>query len=211
MNQRDSYRDSSYFTEYIRNQERRIANFEKILVDSGERRQVCIALCTLYKDLIAAEFSAACELEKISSSFRLYTSYVLETGFSGYSDYVDCLSLAIILNEDFVFPIPPEYDDDLTRVLDSIVRGVSVSAVGNLLYPDIYGAFYEYFIDKVNFKDMIKFVNTGWYHATGGMYWHDRHKKENNTYSGYWCYVASALIRIKKDDALVSDNDKYIV
>lgn len=50
-----------------------------------------------------------------------------------------------------------------------------------------------------------------WYGTYRGDYWHDLHTRENGrAYTGYWCWEAAAIVKIKGwDDTKLKDNEYY--
>ena len=214
MIRKDPYKDIGYFNTFISNQTKSIDRFKQVLDGCGdsEQEKVLIVLCNKYKDLIAAQFSANEDKLVISDSFSEYATYLIKKGFSSYSEFVDFLSLQIILDlpADSVIS-PKDYVDDLTCFFTNFLFKENEPITGKLYSSEYYKIFYDYCIGDVGFEELIKYVNNDWYFASRDFYWFNSHRSISNTYAGYWCYVASAVIRIKGDYNKIIESDKYIV
>lgn len=210
----DKYKSPEYFQKYIDEQMVRIDKFKKVLDGCGESEKIkiCRILCDRYKDLISAQFSNNDDLSKIRNSFKAYAEYIFVAGFSCYSEYIDFLSLQIILGiEDLSIDAPKEYADDLSQILTSHINGSNYELTGNLYEEHYYSIFADYYNGKLNFIELMDYVNKKWYSSSLGFYWFDSHLNNNDVYTGYWCYIASAIIRIKGDYNKVEDTDCFIV
>jgi hypothetical protein len=55
-----------------------------------------------------------------------------------------------------------------------------------------------------------EYLKRKWYSTHGCFYWHDSHKSQVNTYFGYWCFEAGALVKVMGlDDSAFKDNKYY--
>lgn len=210
----DKYKTPDYFQKYIDEQIVRIGKFKNVLNGCGEseKTKICRILCNRYKDLISAQFSNNVELSKIASSFKEYAECMYVAGFSSYSEYIDFLSLQVILDvKDLSIDAPQNFVDDLTQILISYINGSEYELTGKLYEERYYSVFAKYYDGKLSFIDLMDYVNTKWYMSSLGFYWFDSHLKDHDVYTGYWCYVASAIIRIKGDYNKINDDDRYIV
>ena len=55
------------------------------------------------------------------------------------------------------------------------------------------------------------YVSHKWFTSSVNMYWFGSHLRDDDTYVGYWNYVASALIRVRGDYDKLTENDRFIV
>ena len=214
MTHSDKYRDPSYFNKYISDQLVRIDKFKKVLEGCGESEKLRVyrILSDRYKDLISAQFSSNEELTEILKSFEEYAIYVSKVGFSCYSEYVDFLSLQIILAfRDVMIDVPQEYNDDLAKILNGYINESNYELTGYLYESRYYSVFVDYCKDKLTFTDFMNYVSNKWYTLSMGFYWFDSHKKDQDVYTGYWCYVASAAIRVKGDESKINEGYPYII
>lgn len=210
----DKYKSPDYFQKYIDEQIVRINKFKRVLEGCGEseKPKICRFLCDRYKDLISAQFSNNEELSKIERSFEEYAEYMYIAGFSCYSEYIDFLSLQIILDiEDLMVDTPQQYVDDLSNILTAHLNGLDCELTGNLYEKRYYSFFVDYYEGKHSFSDLMDYVNKKWYPSSLGFYWYDSHLKDYEVYTGYWCFIASAVVRIKGDYNKISERDYYIV
>jgi hypothetical protein len=53
------------------------------------------------------------------------------------------------------------------------------------------------------------YLKNKWYHGHREAAWHDRHKRKNSTYDGYWSYESGALARILQLDDSALENVPY--
>ena len=214
MTRRDKYRDPSYFEKYISDQTARIDKFKKVLEECGESEKLRVYrfLSDRYKDLISAQFSYNEELTEILKSFKEYAIYISEAGFSCYSEYIDFVSLQIILDiKDILIDVPQEYNDDLAKILNGYLKGSDFELTGYLYESRYYSVFMDYCNDKLTFADLMNYVSNKWYTLSMGFYWFNSHEKDQDVYTGYWCYVASAAIRVKGDQSKINEGYPYII
>ncbi|MCR4750520.1 MAG: DUF1911 domain-containing protein, partial [Lachnospiraceae bacterium] len=149
---------------------------------------------------------------EIIKSFKEYAIYLSKVGFSCYSEYIDFLSLQIILGfDDTYIDTPQDYNDDLAKILYGYINGSNYELTGNLYEREYYSVFVDYCNEKLTFTDLMNYVSNRWYISSIGFYWFDSHKKDLDVYTGYWCYVASAVIRVKEDYGKITDEYSYII
>lgn len=210
----DKYKTQDYFQKYISNQTIRIDKFKKMIVGCGESEKLKIyqILSNRYKDLISAQFSSNEEEAKIKKCFEEYAECVYAAGFSCYSEYIDFLSLQIILGiNDISIDPPQDYNDDLSKILNAYINGSKVELTGYLYEPRYYSVFADYCKGNLTFIELMDYVARKWYVSSMDFYWFDSHLKNYDVYTGYWCYIASAVIRIKGDFNKISEGDRYIL
>lgn len=210
----DKFKSSDYFQSYIDDQKQRIDRFTKVLdiCADSEKEKLYRIIGGLVKDLISAQFSNNESFSTIVSSFEKYAECLLVTGFSSYSEYVDFLSLQIILDiSDVSIETPVDFDDDLTRLLNNYINKEDKPLAGFLCYPDYYEVFKNYLLGEIDFNELIDYVNNKWYSASVDFFWFGSHLREDNTYAGYWSYIASSSIRVKGDYEKISDGTYFIV
>lgn len=210
----DKYKTPDYFQKYISSQTIRIEKFKQVLIGCGEseKSKIYRILSDRYKDLISAQFSCNEDIIKIKASFVEYAECVYAAGYSCYSEYIDFLSLQIILGiKDVSIEAPKEYDDDLSRILNAYIHDSNYELTGYLYETRYYSVFADYCKGSLTFAELMDYVTNKWYLSSLGFYWFDSHLKDFDVYTGYWCYIASAVIRIKGDYGKVRDGDCYIV
>jgi hypothetical protein len=144
--------------------------------------------------LINALYSAGRDKKEITRVVKEYIGIVNEAGIRSYSDYVDILSLSI------VFEIPvgkvadyPQYEDGITKYLKS----GDISKIDNLKYADFYGTFADYITGKISTEEFSSYMENKWYSTCEEFYWFDAHKSKEDVYTGYWSWLATAIIKKK--------------
>ncbi len=66
-------------------------------------------------------------------------------------------------------------------------------------------------VDKAKAESLIKvFLEKEWYKEHKNVGWYGNHKGKHDTYSGYWCFEAAAVVAIKGlNDTSFRDNEYY--
>ena len=204
-----------YFKQYVEEQKVRIDKYKQLFESCGETEKTKAArfITGRLKDLIAAQFSGNEDIDLIRNSVEEYAYYLTSSGFSSYSEYVDFLALLIIvgIKEEICIPVSSDYDDDLTRIFNSYISQEEPSLTGSLCYPEYYGFIRDYCTGILSLDELISYVDEKWYRSSMGFYWFDSHLRNDNTYTGYWCYIASAALRIKGDYERIPETTKYVV
>lgn len=204
-----------YFKQYIDEQRIRINKFKKLYYSCGESEKIKVSrfITSRMKDLISAQFSCNESIDSIRVSVEEYADYLMISGFSSYSEYIDFLALLIIvgIQDELSIPVPSDYDDDLTRLYISYLSKDEYSLTGSLKYPDYYEVFRDYCTGVLGLDELLDYMNDRWYSSSREFYWFDSHLRNDNTYTGYWCYVASAALRINGDYERIAESTKYIV
>lgn len=214
MKHSDEHRSPEYFQNYIETQRSRIEKFKQILVGCAESEKAKLYrnISGRLKDLISAQFSNNDELSAIKNSFEEYAECLNQVGFSSYSEYIDFLSLQLILGiEDVSIDAPSEFDDDLIKILKASIAKEQPTLTDTLNYPEYYGVFKEYYLGNIGFNELMDYIDNKWYWSSKEFYWFQSHMREDDIYVGYWCYIASAVIRIKGDYERLRETERYIV
>ncbi len=214
MMHKDKYKSPEYFKEYIDVQNKRIDKFKQVLSECGEsdRQKLSRVISNLQIDLISAQISSNEDEEIILSSFRDYAYHLNIAGLSSYSEYVDFLSLQVILGvDDCSIAVPKEFEDDLSIVMENYICKGKKPLSNHLCFPDYYKIFLDYYLGNISFNVLIDYVQHKWFLKSAMFPWFNSHNREDDTYTGYWCFVASALIRMKNEYVRISENDRFIV
>ena len=66
--------------------------------------------------------------------------------------------------------------------------------------------------DNIKASNELKyFLENEWYNSFKGTPLYEQHKMSHSIYSGYWCFVAAAIVKIKGlDDSTFRDNKYYL-
>lgn len=211
---RAQFMNDQYFEEYINSQKQRIVKFSKVLESLDPTDQKKIVQCKAYlvefnKNLLSAEYSAGRSKEQIKRTFTEYLSLLKDVPISSYADMVDALALAILYDcsESDIAAILNEtkFDDALTRKMkDYILSGAYSTCKASLEYESHYQVFDEYLNGELDLKEFLKYMENGWYNSCTDFAFFDAHKNIENVYTGYWCWLAAAVLKMNAVTEVVS-------
>ena len=202
---RAQYKDELYFDEYIFSQEERIEKFTKVLeklnTDDEDKIKQCKSyLSGFYFDLINAKYSLGLQRDEIITDVNELFNYVCEV--SSYNDMINYLSLAIVFDIDkkrlkSILQCKT-YDDILISELKGYILGEKKEYDNLLLkYSDHYKLFCDFIDEKIEKSEFIEFMDNQWYDTCKDCSFYDSHKNDKKTYTGYWCWLAAAIIKMK--------------
>ena len=207
---RDQFKPESYFEEFIFTQENRIAKFSSVLKeldihDIDKTVQCKTYLCRLHMDLISAKYSLGLEKGDISDDVKSLFSYICK--ISSYNEMINYLSLAIIFDINIPKSILDmnEYDDALVDWLKGFWDKTRAKNTA-LTFPENYKVFYDFISNKIKKDDFKQYMDEEWYESCKEFAFFNSHELDSKTYSGYWCWIAAAIIKIKSIDV----KGKYI-
>lgn len=211
---RDFLKSGEYYEKYIKTQKDRIKKFEGALSKFGENDSAKIQQCSrilanFYKDLFTAEYSKGILKSELKKSFIDYVNAVKKSGVDNYAEMVDLLSIEILLrccNDISWIEQYDMYNDSLIRALKAYIDGKDYgnSVSEHLKYPEYYKIFAEYLDEKVDGYKLLNYLSEKWYESSADMSWYESHLSKEDTYAGYWCWLAAALFKIKQDEFQVT-------
>ena len=70
-----------------------------------------------------------------------------------------------------------------------------------------YEFFFDYLAGNVNYSDFTTFIENKWYSTCSDLYWFNNLKSKQDIYTGYWCWLGAAVLKMKK---VKSSMIKYI-
>lgn len=192
---RAQYKDKEYFDEYIDSQKKRIEKFMDKSDKSDTRSKI---LDGLYLNLISAEYSDGYSKKEISGTVKDLFKNVDDV--SSYNDMIDHLSLAILFDIDKKnmsgLISNKKYDDLLVIELKKYIDKKYDNTSSSLKYAKQYQTFYDMLTSNITVEDLNKYVDGRWYSTCKGRSFYDTHKKDADTYVGYWCWIAAAVLKI---------------
>lgn len=197
---RDTQKDSTYFEEYILEQKNRISQFVEVKkqLDSKEKIEKCNSIISsLERDLFCAQFSAGYSREELIDTFHEYVCLFVNTEDISYEEYINALAINILLdagNDDLLKSIRPSFDVD--ALLELLLYGDTDKK--ELNFPDYYQVFLDYMNENVSTDYFIDYIANKWYSSSYNLYWYESLDNENNTYVGYWCWLAAAILKNKR-------------
>lgn len=188
-------KNDEYFIKYISYECERIDKFKAIesKCKNDDQKQKCYTTISyLYKNIIYC----MCSLNKQKNEFKkeldgyyLYTEKILDKLLE--SEKIDYLAIKYI------------FDNSSEANYENLIKQL------NLMKDfKIYNELFKY-ASSNNCENEIKvFMNEKWYDLCSDFSWYESHKNNNDTYVGYFSFVASAIIKHNKID---SKNIKYII
>jgi len=205
---RELYKDDKYFEDFIIYQNKRIEKFRDVLKNLGDKdvskvKQCQRYLADFYRDLMSAKYSIGASKQEVQRYYLKYSDAVAHCAVSSYAEMVDLLSLAILFDisaDDMKFILEyVEYnDDDLVCVLKGKVQDYGqVEGSNHLLFPEQYDIFYKYIKDNMDTERFLSYMENEWYSSCRDFAWFDSHKSLENIYTGYWSWLAGAVLKIK--------------
>ena len=196
---RDTRKTQEYFNEYIAYQKERITKFSslKSSLDGAKVVQCNEMIAHFMKDLFVAMYSANASQDELKETFNEYLAMVKGVSQLSYSECVDIVAICIMLDISIDSLSDIKAFDDETDDLIKLLIGLD-DLTGDLKFPEYYKPFYEYLMQKSTYEDFVGYVENEWYNSSEDFYWFDSHKNENDTYTGYWCWLAAACLKITK-------------
>jgi len=152
-------------------------------------------------------------------------TYLNQLTFSGYLDMINMLSLGILIHspKDVIDGLIYQIDgDDLKDfLLEFLISHYDKSR--DLIEQESYRKFFHINERLGRLKEIIKeedntkaeqelkfFLENEWYPSFKDTPLYNQHLNPHNTYAGYWCFVAVAIVKIKGlDDSSFRDNEYY--
>lgn len=213
---RDCLKNVDYYNEYIVSEQKRIDKFSKAMnaLNEGtpQYNQCKTYLSNIYRNVINASYSKGCNKDEIRIYVEKYFSYFDFDKHSGYADIIDALSFIIIFDIKGTDVTKISCDDSLVYTLCNFISSneIKKSSDDNLKYYNLYHVFMDALFNRISCDDFILFLNNDWYGLNKDMYWFDSHKSDNNTYTGYWCWLGGAISKILNYPTSKICNCKYI-
>ncbi|WP_109852727.1 PoNe immunity protein domain-containing protein [Aquimarina sp. AU58] len=225
---RDSIKTTEYFNIFIQRERERINKFQDKL-DKNEIKEdrvisVKKKIFNIQNGLINAKYSYGNEISEIKEDFVKLIPKISKywTSVSGYVDMIWILSLSILLDikdtefEEIVEVLKKDNPNDILVdfLINSQSKDWNIKATGfkfNTPYKNLESVINE--TDKEKAIENLKlYLDKKWYqgHKALGVGWVDNHKSKHDTYSGYWCWEAGALVKILGlDDSSLKEQQYY--
>ena len=222
---RDALKSADYFERYLGYQDARIQKFTQVLnnlPDHAEmqRKQCSTYLANFYKDKLSAMYSFGSTKTELLSTFNFYIKYIKGASSINYADLSDILAMMILFkNVDvsdpkFVLSVTGFDDPFIVLLKQELFPGRTIKLRTNeLLYPEQYQEFLSIIEEDDSAQatvQLLDYVNHRWYANCQDMPWFESHKSSENTYCGYWCWIAAAIAKMKHLDIAFIRTCKYI-
>lgn len=196
---RDTRKDYTYFVKYISDQEKRITRFEDIRANLSAEDKIkeCNGmLSNLQRNMFFAKFSAGYSKEDLCTAFNTYIDQLLLAKDALYDELINAIAIDIVLDAGRRKDLCILALDNENDILTDTLLGISGESK-QLSYKSNYEPFYKFLTDAISTDDFIRYINDEWYSACKDFYWYDSLKSDNETYVGYWCWLAAAILKVK--------------
>ena len=206
------FMNDEYFEEYIFAQNKRIKKFSEALgmSDTPQKKELCGKyLLGLYKNLLSAEYSLGKNRNQLAETFAKYIELADRLPVSDYAEFTDSLSLMILFDYSECENLlnTQKFNDSLTLKLKEFIRGKNYTPLKkSLAYPEYYGIFDGYLNNETSLNDFTEYMEKKWYESCREFSFYDTHKSPENVYTGYWCWLGSAVLKMKGETCI----SKYI-
>ncbi|CAA6801588.1 MAG: Unknown protein [uncultured Sulfurovum sp.] len=227
---RDTLRTEKEFIKYINEKKNYLIIREKELLTQifsrdSYRKDALRRLADSYLDLINALYSVGNEINELREYMIRLIELVEESwkykSFStyNYSDILTYISLAYLLeiNEEnfqklvFIRDCVKSRDNILDFIINAKLNDRKVNTRlmkwgKNKRLAKVINAKSKEEAQKLMKEDYLRY----WYFSQQALYWHDRHKRNIDIYTGYWSFEAAAITKILGlDDSSYRDNKYY--
>lgn len=193
---RDSRKTKQYFDKYINDQYNRLEEFENLLqtITVDKHPQIYLYLYNLKFDLYNARYSTGSLKSELKSDVIDLLEYAKNKNEITYMESIDILSLCILYNiKDFDFNLLTERDTLIESLIAYITEG-EYSKISEIKYPDSMQEFAT-IINKKDQELLLTYIKNKWYQSNDEMSWYNSHLNTEEVYTGYWSYLAAAIIK----------------
>lgn len=209
---REKYKNDQYFDEYIKYERSRVVRFSEVLNSLKNSEESKIKQCERYiasfeRNIVTALYSHGESKAEIKEEFLKYLDAIEKSAVADYAEMADLLAISILLeiSEDKLKSVLDNraFDDSLIKTLkEYLVSGNVIISGNDLKYESYYKMFWEYLKadDEISTDKFINYINTEWYLSCKDLSWYDSHESKQNTYVGYWCWIAAALLKMKNEN-----------
>lgn len=219
---RDSFKDTSYFNDFISYSEQRIANHKIALqenkVATDRKFDVHQAIYLNEFKILIARYSMGDKIEKLVEPYiDLVKSMVMNWTGAEYQDMLWMMAIGIMLNiENEIFAILARLVERYS-VKDYVLQYFINSKLGLPKKTKDYPIKFERRLVKnliepvpeIASQNIKKYLKS-WYTFNHGCYWYDLHKSNNFLYFGYWSFECGAVAKIRGlDDSVLKDTQYY--
>lgn len=202
---RDKLKDGKYFEDYIICQNKRIDKFKSVaeqLPDSEEdKRSKCQRMIANFqKDLFAAEYSIGTSKAELERVFNEYLNVLNEIKTEEYAEYADAIAIGILLDIDIKELKSIKGNENLNDGFILALTNYPDISKKTLNYADYYQPFFDFLSGKSSRDSFIKYMASSWYESNKEFAWYDSDKSTEDIYTGYWCWIAAACLKLRKEE-----------
>ncbi len=209
MMMRDTRKDKTYFADYLEYQysiiAKKTSKYEQSTADPEKQQRILCTLTNYEVDLLKAEFSYGASQDDLRTRFIHALPYISSYKNMTYDELLTFLSLAILLDaardaKKLVSAnMEMEKTDRLLHCFTAYINGNGITWDKSIPLNDTYALMDPVFTSG-NKEDAMKKYLEHWYDRHEYSYWYDAHKRDTDTYCGYWSFEAGAVAEILKLD-----------
>jgi hypothetical protein len=224
MKVRDKIKDEAYFQNYFDEENYGLEDYQKSLDNNEIREDRILPVKESMQDIryhiMVAKYSAGYPLEDVKKDYIgvLHGMFPYWADDPELSERINMVAIGIMLEiEDEYFDVLAKFIDETGEkeyMFDYFIHsrrpGWEIS--DKVRFSGVFGWIKE--VTQMNKSDaevfLADYLKSKWYSTHGDFYWHDNHKSKVNTYFGYWCFEAGAIVKIMGlDDTAFKDNQYY--
>ena len=205
---RDTRKDKEYFASFLKDQYSDIIDQSAKLSetkDPGKKQRILESFVPCYVDLIKAEFSAGSGKDKLTNLMINTCKAAAEYKENSPETLLILMSLAIALDKSNSVKELISKNENLISAdrLLSYFAGFLTKGDrkwdNSLRLSPVY-AWLDPVLESVDSEEQTErlqnYLNYYWYPNHAEYAWYDSHKRDTNTYCGYWSFESATLVKI---------------
>lgn len=205
---RDTIKNAQYYADIIPQLEQRIRKFEKkrdeFPIDSTQYEKCQIHLRGICYNYVSALYSSGASASKVKSAVELYLA-TLTTASVTYNEVIDAYSLAILFGVSQMctaLTVQKRYHDILIDTLAQYFdKGKAIITQDKPVFQE-YQPFADYLSGRMNKDKFLRYIEEEWYGSCVNRAWYESDKNPNAVYTGYWCWLGAAVLKLKSEETI---------
>ncbi len=202
---RDTIKDAQYYADIIPQLEQRIQKYEKkrdeFPIDSSQYEKCQIHLQGICYNYVSALYSSGASTSKVKSAVEQYLT-TITTASVTYSGVIDAYSLAILFDVSQLctaLTVQNRYHDILIDTLAQYFnKGKAIITRDKPTFQE-YQPFADYLSGQMNKDEFLRYIEEEWYGSCVDRAWYESDKNPNAAYTGYWCWLGAAVLKLKNE------------
>ena len=205
---RDTIKDALYYADIIPKLEQRIQKYEKkrdeFPVDSPQYEKCQIHLQGICYNYVSALFSSGASVFQVKSAVEKYMT-TLTTASLTYNGVIDAYSLAILFDVSQMctaLTAQQRYHDFLIDTLaQQFDKGNAIITRDKPFFQE-YQPFADYLNGQMSKEKFLQYIEEDWYGSCVDRAWYESDKNPNAVYTGYWCWLGAAVLKLKNEGTI---------
>lgn len=205
---RDTIKNAQYYADIIPQLEQRILKYEKkrdeFPIDSSQYEKCQIHLQGIGYNYVSALYSSGASTSKVKSAVEQYLT-TLTTSSVTYNEVIDAYSLAILFGVSQMctaLTVQKRYHDILIDTLAQYFdKGKAIITQDKPVFQE-YQPFADYLSGQMSKDEFLRYIEEEWYSSCADRAWYESNKNPNDVYTGYWCWLGAALLKLKHDSVM---------